>query len=313
MLFTIVVPVYNVELYLDRCMTSLLNQTYQDIEIILVDDGSTDRSPEICDNYATQDSRIHVIHQKNGGLSDARNKGLEIASGEYILFVDSDDYIDINTCKMLLSYTSLGCDIIVADAIVETKNRKIGHRIEKEKILTGQQYLLSALKTKSCPMAAWLNIYRKSYLLNNNLCFKFGILHEDEEFTPRAFLSANSVIYTGIEFYHYVLRENSISTQNDKRQNARDTYTTCCELERLYHKLNNASLKKYLFDSLSSSYLDLFQVGKLYKYGKDFLHKDLVYRNAKLPKTRLKAALYVLSPRLYYFINKTFKKGFCHV
>lgn len=313
MLFSIIVPVYNVEPYLDRCMASLINQTYQNIEIILVDDGSTDRSSEMCDNYAAQDSRIHVIHKKNGGLSDARNKGLEIASGKYILFVDSDDYIDVNTCKMLLSYTSLGCDILVADAIVEKNNRKIAHKIEKEKILSGQQYLLSALNTKSCPMAAWLNIYRKSYLLNNNLCFKFGILHEDEEFTPRAFLSANSVIYTGIEFYHYVLRENSISTQNDKRQNACDTYNTCCELEKLYRELDNARLKKHLLDSLSCSYLDLFQVGKLYQYGKEFLHKDLVYRNAKLPKTRLKAVLYTLSPKLYYFINKTCKKGFRHV
>ena len=179
--------------------------------------------------------------------------------------------------------------------------------------MSGKQYLLSALKTKSCPMAAWLNIYRKTYLLNNNLYFKFGILHEDEEFTPRAFLSANSVIYTGIEYYHYVLRENSISTQNDKRQNARDTYTTCCELEKLYRKLDNIQLKKYLLNSLSCSYLDLFQVGRLYKYGKNFLHKDLVFRNAKLPRTRVKAALYILSPRLYYFINNACKKGFRHV
>lgn len=101
MLFSIIVPVYNVASCLNRCITSLREQTYRDIEIILVDDGSTDSSSELCDEYAKADNRIRVIHKENGGLSDARNKGMELATGKYILFVDSDDYINQDACEKL--------------------------------------------------------------------------------------------------------------------------------------------------------------------------------------------------------------------
>lgn len=313
MLFSIIVPVYNVKPYLDRCLTSIIRQTYPDIEIVLVDDGSTDGSSETCDNYAAQDSRIRVIHQKNGGLSDARNKGMDIATGEYILFVDSDDYIDLDTCQNLYNYAVYGYDILVADAIVENGKKDLSHISKVGTVWSGKEYLLLAHQEKKAPMAVWLNVYRRTFLLENNLFFKFGILHEDEEFTPRVFLKAHSVIYTNIEFYHYVIRENSICTQNDKRRNAKDIYSTCCELEVLYNKINHPKLKAYLLDTLTRMYLNTFQTGKLYQYGKEFLHKDLVYRNAKLPKTRLKAVLYTLSPKLYYFVNKTCKKGFHHV
>lgn len=100
-LISIIVPVYNVEQYLSRCVDSLVNQTYHNIEIILVDDGSPDRSGEICDEYAKKDKRVKVIHQSNGGLSDARNTALDIAKGDYLMFVDSDDWIEKKTCEIL--------------------------------------------------------------------------------------------------------------------------------------------------------------------------------------------------------------------
>lgn len=96
---SIVVPIYNVEKELDRCLQSLLRQTYKNIEIILVDDGSPDRCPLLCDEYAQKDSRVRVIHKKNGGLSDARNVGLQATTGEYVLYIDSDDYIDLDHVK----------------------------------------------------------------------------------------------------------------------------------------------------------------------------------------------------------------------
>ena len=99
--FSIVVPVYKVEAYLERCLGSLISQTLTDIEIILVDDGSPDNCPRICDQYAKKDSRIKVIHQKNAGVSAARNKGLEYATGEWILFCDSDDWMEANACEVL--------------------------------------------------------------------------------------------------------------------------------------------------------------------------------------------------------------------
>lgn len=148
MLFSIIVPIYNIKPYLDRCLISLIGQTYKDIEIILVDDGSTDGSSELCDKYAAQDNRIQVLHKENDGLSDARNKGLELASGEYILFVDSDDYIDLNACQNLCNYTSLGCDILIADAIVENGNMDLTHISEIGTIFNGKEYLLLAHREK---------------------------------------------------------------------------------------------------------------------------------------------------------------------
>ena len=121
---SIVVPVYNVEKYLKRCVESLLNQTYSNIEIILVDDGSSDHCPVLCDNYAKKDDRVIVIHKKNGGLSDARNCGLLKASGEYILYVDSDDYIERDSCEKLIVGMIENVDVVVG-AYNELRSNKI--------------------------------------------------------------------------------------------------------------------------------------------------------------------------------------------
>ena len=308
MKFSIIVPIYNVEKYLDRCVDSLLKQTYQDIEIILVDDESPDGCPQKCDEYKKSDSRVRVIHKVNGGLSDARNAGLEIARGEYIIFVDADDYIDIDTCERLCNYANKNVDIIIANAFVEGGVVDLTHIVTKD-ILTGQEYLLDAYKNYKAPMAAWLNIYKRLFLKENNLFFKKGILHEDEEFTPRAFLKANQVLVSGENFYHYIIRNDSITTKKDKRKNANDLYDTCCELEEIYRNLPDERLKKYLLNSLADKYLSMFQGGKLFIYGKEYIHKDLVWRNAKLRKTKLKSILYFFSPKLYYNINSSLKKG----
>lgn len=125
MKFSIIVPIYDVEEYIDKCVNSLLNQTYKNIEIILVDDGSPNSCSEKCDQYSHQDNRVIVIHKKNGGLSDARNSGLRIATGDFIIFVDSDDYIEFDTCEKLLPFTEKTPQIIIADAIVEGGNQNL--------------------------------------------------------------------------------------------------------------------------------------------------------------------------------------------
>lgn len=119
---SIIVPVYKVEHELDRCVKSLLGQTYKNIEIILVDDGSPDCCPKMCDEFARQDNRVKVVHKRNGGLSDARNAGLKVASGEYVLYVDSDDYIDIDSCERFMeARNNENVDIIVGNAVMEKK------------------------------------------------------------------------------------------------------------------------------------------------------------------------------------------------
>ncbi len=303
LLYSIIVPIYNVEKYIHKCLESLLGQTFGDIEIILVDDESPDNCPAICDEYAKKDNRIKVVHQKNGGLSDARNTGLSIAKGKYIIFVDSDDYIDKHTCEQFAKYTENDIDIIIGEAVVESGTCYVRHIEPSEEVFDGLSYLKTALMQEKATMAAWLNVYKKDFLVKNKLFFKKGILHEDEQFTPRAFMLAQTVIVTGLEFYHYVIRENSITTKKDKRKNALDLYNTCCELEKKYLSVEDKYLKDLLLNSLSVKCLNMFQQGKLYQYGKEYIYKDFIKRNAKLPKTVYKAKLYCFSPRLYYFVN----------
>ena len=303
--FSIIVPIYKVEQYLEKCVLSLVNQTYENIEIILVDDGSPDNCPKMCDDFGGTDSRIVVLHKPNGGLSDARNKGLEVAQGEYIMFVDSDDYIAPNACEQFAEFVDKGYDILIGDAEIEGGSANIAHIEKTEKIYTGEDYLLAALEENKLPMAAWLNVYRKVFLDKYALRFKYGRLHEDEEFTPRAFLKAERIFNTGIVFYHYIIRENSITTQKDKRKNAESLFQTCIELQTIYSLIDNVKLKKLLCDSLVAKYLGMIQTGNLAQYGNKYLHRGFLLRNAKRLKTKFKTFIFALSPKLYcYVYNK---------
>lgn len=308
MLFSIIVPVYKVESYIKRCVQSLLNQTFHDVEIILVDDGSPDQCPMMCDEFAKEDARIKVIHKKNGGLSDARNVGIEAATGEYIIFVDSDDFISPSACEELSHYAHNSYDILIAAAVVEGAKLDLSHISAQQGAMSGPAYLKRAFSEQKAAMAAWLNIYKRDFLNNYNIRFKCGILHEDEEFTPRALLKAKSVIVTGVSFYHYIVREDSITTQKDKRKNLMDFYSTCCELEPVFRAVEDIELRDCLLDSLARKYMSLYYSSNAFRYGKSYYHRGLVLRNAKKARTRCKATLYCISPRIYCWINKRTKR-----
>lgn len=178
---SIIVPVYKVERELDRCVQSLFKQTYNNLEIILVDDGSPDKCPELCENYAEMDKRVKDIHKENGGLSDARNAGLKQATGEYILYVDSDDYIDLDTCERFIKAAgNQKIDIIVGNAIMEKSDGKemMIHSATPSGITyTAKQFIMSAVKAYQWYAPAWLNMYRRDFLLDNQLYFKIGLLY----------------------------------------------------------------------------------------------------------------------------------------
>lgn len=171
--FSIIVPVYNVENYLNACVQSLINQTFSDIEIILVDDGSPDNCPAMCDTYAAADSRVHVVHQPNSGLSVARNTGLAHAAGSYVLFVDSDDIINLDTCQRLLPFVDKSADIIIGDGISVGSRKKLSHGYTAA-CVRGDMYLKLALHEGSMPMAAVLYIYRREFLAGEPACFQAG-------------------------------------------------------------------------------------------------------------------------------------------
>ncbi len=310
---SIIVPVYNVEPYLNNCVSSLINQTYKNIEIILVDDGSPDQCPAICDAYALEDRRITVIHKKNGGLSDARNAGIKKATGEYILFVDSDDYIEIDTCEKLSEIiNSHEVDIVVGNArkVEDGECYPIKHTyIPKKDVISGCEYLKLELRKGTMHMAAWLNLYKRSFLINNQLSFEVGLLHEDEEFTPRAFLKANSVLGTSSTFYNYLIREGSITTSKKKLKNAEHIMKTCKKLEKIYERIEDSELKALLKDNLVDKFLNTFQNARLYnrKY-KALVDKSFLKNKAYTKRNRFRVILFCSSKIIYYYANCSLKR-----
>ena len=211
---SIIVPVYNVEHELSRCVDSILNQSYTNIEVILVDDGSTDRCPSICDAFVMKDRRVRVIHKPNGGLSSARNAGLREASGEWILYVDSDDYILNDSCERLIAVgAKYDCDIVSADAIREFNGGReymVHGSLADGKCYPSRDFIIKTVKPCEWYAPAWLNLYKRSFLIENNLFFAEGLLHEDMEMQPRVFLAAKTVAYCAYPFYRYVDRASSI-------------------------------------------------------------------------------------------------------
>lgn len=309
---SIVVPVYKVEKEIERCVNSLIKQSMHDIEIILVNDGSPDKCPQMCEEYAEKDSRVKVIHKKNGGLSDARNAGLVEAKGQYVLFVDSDDYISRNACEVLYSNViECNLDIVVADAIKVENNKvsKINHaEVSLNRVMDGADFLKEQLSSDSMYMAAWLNLYRKDFLIESGLFFKKAILHEDEQWTPRVFLKAEKVKYVKLPFYYYIIRENSITKKKDRSKNGIDLINTCYELEKVYEIIDDIELKKQLNNYLFMLFLNAIHIGDLYdkKYNKIYSKKFLIGKSLTR-KNKAKAILFLFNKKIYKNINKAQK------
>lgn len=312
--FSIIVPIYNVQNYLKHCVESIIMQSFGNIEIILVNDGSPDKCPLICEEYAKKDSRIQVIHKINGGLSDARNSGLEIAKGEYIIFVDSDDYIESDACEIFKDLIDSNDDIDIIAANIRTKYKsKIVMEMyadnQMDILSNGSDFLKFQLKNHKMYMSSCRNIYKRKFLINNQLYFKVGILHEDEQWTPRVFLLAKTVIRTKYAHYNRVLSENSITRQKNKTKNALDLISTCNELKIIYEGIRDEELKNLLIDYLVMLYLNAFYSGKLIgkNYNK-FSDKNFLKGMAKTKKNIYKVRLFCFNKYLYYYVNLISKR-----
>ena len=216
-LVSVVMPVYNVEKYLAEAVDSVLRQTYDAWELILVDDGSTDTSGEMCDSYANKDCRIRAIHQDNAGLSGARNTGMANAKGEYLLFVDSDDYIS-NTALQDMIETAreemADCILFeIAQFDDRTDKIKIYAQYQEEEFKeneTAVDILRRLLQTKEYQAMAWGYMINCKLLKKINLSFQRGILHEDELFTLQYMLQCKKIALVDHTCYYYRVRENSI-------------------------------------------------------------------------------------------------------
>lgn len=210
---SVIIPVYNVEKYLKKCVNSVIVQTYQDLQIILVDDGSTDSSPVICDEYAEKYSRIHVIHKKNGGLSSARNTGLELASGDYITFLDSDDYVSPTCYEELYCAVQGRTDVIACTCFRRVdESGKIYERKDphNEPGTTSNVEYLRELLLHIGDVSVCTKLFPRQMLKNK--CFDETKLNEDLLFMTELISDIKKIIYTGKVGYYYLLRKNSTSS-----------------------------------------------------------------------------------------------------
>ncbi len=210
-LISIIVPVYKVENYIDDCISSIVSQTYENIEIILVDDGSPDNCPKLCDEWKEKDSRIQVIHKQNGGLSDARNKALDIVKGDFISFVDSDDWIEKNMIEtMYLALDKHNADICSCSIINHfIDENKISIRNCKEFVGNSEEALKHLYMNTDLPVASWCKLY-KSYLWKDQR-FPVGKVYEDAMTTYLIIDKAKAIVQINTPLYHYRIRKNSIT------------------------------------------------------------------------------------------------------
>ena len=217
MKLSIIIPVYNVEQYLQSCVQSVITQTYQNLQVILVNDGSTDLSGVLCDQLAQQDSRMQVVHKKNGGLSDARNAGLKVATGEYVAFLDSDDVYLLNDgLEQLMALAQAEQpDVLLFQAVdVYPNHQSIRKAYDEAWIVshTGIEMFHQLVRTQSFNMSACFQLVRRNLLEQHQIYFEKGLLSEDVDWSLRLWRHVSKVRAINLPLYGYQHREGSIST-----------------------------------------------------------------------------------------------------
>ncbi|MCK0192562.1 glycosyltransferase [Arenibacter sp. F20364] len=281
-LVSIIIPVYNVENYLNRCIDSIVNQTYSNIEVLLINDGSTDGSGKLCEKLEAEDKRIKVVHQLNSGSSIARNKGLEIAQGEYICFVDSDDWIELNMIEVMLSYAlKTGLKLIECGSIESNQNKESKSSFDSISIETREVAMERIIK--NLLFAVWRRIYHKS--LVENKFFIPNKIHQDVFYTIDIVNNINEIGFIDYPFYNYNV-ENTDSVIRGKytlqKLNAIDAGLYVVEQTKTYNQKINLYARMYLVKFLTLHYDQLFFNNGL---DKDFSHrkkiKKLVTENLK--------------------------------
>lgn len=276
-MFSIIIPVYNVEKYLDKCLQSVVKQTYKDIEIIVVNDGSTDSSLRIIDGYRLLDHRIKVVTQENCGLSAARNSGLRLATKEYVMFIDSDDFIAENTCERLAEYIEKNKSDVYVFGLYYDYSNKIntgGQNLRYEKYDSGKKYMEIALKDGNFRTFAPSKLFRNSLLGaetfadSEKINFVDGLLYEDMFFVVQVLCKAKSVSVIPEFFYHYVQRQHGrITAQYGKKD--LDVLKFINMLEESYYK--TGEIDKFVYAVLTFRWVSSCVI---YKYIKGYFFNE---------------------------------------
>lgn len=322
-LISVIIPIYNVEKYIYQCINSILNQTYKNIEIILVDDGSPDGCGKICDEYQEKDQRIKVIHKKNGGLSDARNKGMDIAHGKYITFIDSDDYVEDKYIEILYNAIKKNNALISQCNILKVDNNgtileKIGYKTNQVK--SGQEILYDINE------GHWIEnivVWNKMYLreLFKNIRFPVGKINEDEFTTYKVLYSQKKIPIVNEYLYNYRQNDESIMGKkfNIKRLNILKAFE---ERIQFFEKKNDEGLKKLTQKQYNNLLIDMYykleenkNINDYIEFQKDILEKykvntkNMFNNNALKQKDKTKYIIFYFSPQIYFKLRKILKNN----
>ncbi len=322
-LISVIVPVYNVEKFLDRCMQSILRQTYQNLEIILVDDGSTDASAQLCDDYARKDGRVKALHKPNGGLSDARNAGLELASGAYIGYVDSDDWIEPDMYEQMhRACVENNAGLAVCRYFCEYKDRTESGGSGSVVPLSREELLkiyIGGHDSYIIYNSVWSKLFARE--LVRGMVFPKGRNSEDILYTTRAFCKADRAVYLDSSFYHYVIdREGSIMNAAGAERMFRDEIPfwrehIACISEMVSPQM--ADFARYHFQRrLLFYYMDAAGNGNretaarlVTEIKKDRDETDRVYGSGMVSKGDwMRRRLFLLSPSLYAGVVRLYEK-----
>lgn len=317
-LVSVIVPVYQVEKYIERCIQSIQKQTYKNIEILLIDDGSKDNSGKICEEYAKLDKRVKVYHKKNGGLSDARNYGIEYAKGDYFAFIDSDDFITKDFIETLLrACLDKECEIAICgykktsdNSIQENKNKDV--KIVTKKAALEQSCVNAQEHIKYT--VAWNKLYKRN--LFDEIRYPVGKLHEDEATTYKLLEKANGIVVLEKEMYGYFMSASSImrSSYNEKRLVIIDIILEklCYLKERNYDELEQR-IREQLVDTIIYHYYNT----RRYLEKSEDIQKKLLkcfqeqcfeYRKNFSTRMKIRSTFFFKCTNLYYRLFCLYKK-----
>ncbi len=307
-LISIIIPIYQVEKYLVRCLESIINQTYENIEIILVDDGSKDNCPQICDEYMKKDKRIKVIHKKNGGLSDARNKGLETIKGSYVTFVDSDDYVEkdyIEYLYKLIKKYKTNLSVCASRAIYES-GTIISQETYEEYKLTKVKLLEKMLYQENINVSTWGKLYASK--LFNDIKFPNGRIFEDSLTTYKLIDKCDYIAVGLVNKYNYMIRENSILTGpfSEKKLGLIEAYDEMGDyLLKSHPELEKAIIRAKVYANFSTLRQMIYAHPRLKDKEKDIkkfiLSNSRVVMHDKRAQRRDKFAIILLSFGIPFF------------
>ena len=303
---SIIVPVYNTGTMIKKCILPILELKDSSLEVICINDGSKDNSLEILESIKEIHNELIIVSKENGGLSSARNRGLEEAKGKYILFLDSDDWLNIEEFYFMKQYCQQNFDIIHGNFNYTYDDREsIQNKYQYEGVLSGQEFLRKALLTNKFSIPAWVNFYKKEFLLENGLKFMPEVYHEDEEFNIKAFSLASNIISKNIYFYNYYQRNNSI-TNNASNGEKRflDILKIAEELSDFIDKNNfdqdiACILKTYISMVILSGYIRINDQ-KIYRLYYDKIKSMRLYKNINYNLIQFKILKFLLqfSPKL---------------